>query len=76
MNSIPQSAIAAEFKERVRENLSLVLRKEYVVVKDEVKYLTHFPPVAKTWKGEGAEKRVDEIRMVYDATKSGLNDAV
>ena len=34
MNSIPQSAIAAEFKERVRKNLSLVLRKEYVVVKD------------------------------------------
>ena len=38
--------------------------------------LTHFFLVAKIWKGEGSEKKVDEIRIVYDATKSGLNDAV
>ena len=46
------------------------------MVKDEVKSLTHFFPVSKTWKGEVAEKRVDKIRMIYDATQSGLNDAV
>ena len=32
--------------------------------------------MAKTWKVEEGVKRIDEIRMVYDATKSGLNDAV
>ena len=41
-----------------------------------MKSLTHFFPVVKTWKGEGSEKKVDEIRMVYDATKSGLNEVV
>ena len=52
----------------MRENLSSVLRKGCVMVKDEVKSLTHFFPVSKTWKGEVAEKRVDKIRMIYDAT--------
>ena len=76
MNSVFQSAIGTEFRERVSEKLSSVLRKGYVVIKDEVKSLTHFFPVAKTWKGERVDKRVDDTRMVYDATKSGLNDAV
>ena len=32
--------------------------------------------MAKIWKEEGKERVVDEIRMIYDTTKSGLNDAV
>lgn len=75
-NSVPQSDVGAKFKERVRKKLSSILRKRYVVVKDNMKYLTHFPPVVRTWKDGRSKKGVDEIRMVYDATKSGLNDAV
>ena len=60
----------------MREKLSSVLKKQYISIEENVKSLTHFFPVAKTWKGEGSEKQVDEIRMVYDATKSGLNEAV
>jgi len=32
--------------------------------------------VAKTWKEENKIKLVDEIRMVYDASKLGLNNVV
>lgn len=32
--------------------------------------------MAKTWKEVEGKEKVDEIRMVYDATKSGLNEAV
>lgn len=42
MNSVSQSAIGTEFRERVSKKLSSVLRKGYVVIKDEVKSLTHF----------------------------------
>lgn len=39
-------------------------------------YFTKYFPVSKTWKEEKSMKVVDEIRMVYDTTKSGLNDTV
>ena len=58
------------------KELSSALKKGYVAIEENAKFLTHFSPVAKTWKGEEFEKKVDEMRMVYDATKSGLNDAV
>ena len=38
--------------------------------------MTHFFWVANTWKENGEVKVADEIRMVYDATKSILNKAV
>ena len=41
-NSVPQSVVGAEFKERVRKNLSSILRKGYVVVEKTVISLTHF----------------------------------
>ena len=75
-NSVPKSAVGAEFKDRVRTKLSSVLKKGYVSIGENVKSLTHFFLVAKTWKGEGSEKIVDEIRMVYDAAKLDLNDVV
>lgn len=31
--------------------------------------------MAKTWKVKKDVKVIDKIRMMYDATKSGLNDA-
>ena len=42
----------------------------------DIKSLTHFLPVAKTWKESGEFKGVDEINIVYDGTKYGLNKAV
>ena len=45
-------------------------RKDYFGSETEVKSLNHFFPVPKTWKEGGG------FRMVYDATQSGLNDAV
>ena len=45
-----------------------VRRKGYFGSEVEVKSLTHFPPIPKTWKEEGGKKLVDDIRMVYDAT--------
>ena len=61
---------------RVKEKLKVIHEKDYVSCDQGVKSLTHFFPVAKTWKQENGVKTVDETQMVYDATKSGLNDAV
>ena len=41
-NSVPQPAVGAEFKERVRKKISSVLRKGYVVMEKNVKSFTHF----------------------------------
>ena len=41
-----------------------------------MKSLTNFFPVVVTWKKVNEVKVVDEIRMVYDASKSGLNNRV
>ena len=46
------------------------------MLSSEVKSFTHFFPVPKTWKVEGSKRVTDNIRMVYDATRSGLNKAV
>ena len=48
INYVPLSAVGSEFKERMREKLSSVSMKGYVVIKDEVKYLNHFFLVTKT----------------------------
>ena len=53
-----------------------VRRKGYFCLEAEMKALTHFFPSPKTWKKEGGVQLVDEMRMVYDATQSGLNGAV
>jgi len=53
-------------KAQVKEKIVKVLDRRYIGI-GEVKSLTNFFHVPK---GEG------DIRMVYDATKSGLNDAV
>ena len=52
------------------------MEKGYTKSNSLVKSVTHFSPVARTWKQEDNKRVIDEIRMVYDATKSGLNDAV
>ena len=41
-----------------------------------MKSLTNFFPVIVTWKKVNEVKVVDKIRMVYDTSKSGLNNTV
>ena len=53
-----------------------MLKKRYIKLDCNIKSFTHYLPVPKTWKTVGDTKVVDNIRMVYDATKSGLNDSV
>ena len=43
---------------------------------DKIKSLAHFFQVPKTWKIVEGKRVSDDIRMVYDATCSGLNQAV
>ena len=52
----------------------MVLDKKYVSIHFNVKSLTHVFPIAKTMIE--VEKKVDKIRMIYDATKSRLYEAV
>ena len=60
----------------MKDKILNVRRKGYFGSESKVKLLTYFFPVSKTWKEEGGENLVDEIRMVYDATQSGLDDTV
>ena len=62
--------------QKVKTKLSKVLARGYIMLSSEVKSFTHFFPVPKTWKVEGSKRVTDDIRMVYDATRSGLNKAV
>ena len=62
--------------EKVKKKLAKVLSWEYISLSGEVKSLTHFFPVPKTWKVVGSKWVPDDIRMVYDSTRSGLNKAV
>ena len=62
------------FVGRVREKLKVVREKGYTTCDQEVKSLTQLFPIAKTWKQKNGENIVDEVRMVYDATKSTLNE--
>ena len=43
---------------------------------NEVKLLTRFFPIPQSWKIEGSKHVPDDIIMIYDATRSGLNKAV
>ena len=76
INSVPQTPVQVEFRDRVKSKVISVLDKGYIKPNSNVKSLTHFFQVPKTWKDGPSAKVVDEIRMVYDATKSGLNDSV
>ena len=68
-----QQPTQAEFKEIVRFKLEVVLDKKCALINPKVKYLTHFFQVAKTWEEIEGEQKIDEIWMVYDATKFGLD---
>ena len=41
--------------------------RRYIKLSSKVKSLTHLFLVAKTWIEKGTEKRVNDIRMVYDS---------
>ena len=56
-----------EFLEQVKNKLNEYKDREYVRMGVDVKSLTHYVPVPNG---------TDDIRMVYDTSRSGLNDAV
>ena len=62
--------------QKVKKKQSKVLAWGYISLSSEVKSLTHFFPVPKTWKVEGSKRVPNDFNMVYDATRSGLNKAV
>ena len=51
-SSVPQTPTAKEFVSRVKKKLKVVREKGYLSCDQGVKSLTHFFPVAKTWKQE------------------------
>ena len=48
----------------------------YITLVDDIRFLTHFFLVPKTWKVVDGKQVPDDIRMVYDATRSSLNQAI
>ena len=62
--------------DKVKRKLRKARARGYLRMSNSVKSLTHFFPVPKTWKKVEGKRIADDIRMVYDATRSGLNDAV
>ena len=61
---------------KVKKKLKKVLDRGYINLVDKIKSLAHFFQVPKTWKIVEGKLVADDIRMVYDATCSGLNQAV
>ena len=75
-NYVVQTLVPVKLRDKVWKYLKLAREKDYIKPDSEVRYVIYFLPVAKIWKEKGKERVVDEIRMIYDTTKSGLNDAV
>lgn len=71
-----QTYISIEFRDIVRVKINSVKYKNYIRINDKVMSFTNFFPVAKTMEKKDDVEIIGEIWMVYDATKSGLNDAV
>lgn len=71
-----QTSITGQFRDRVRVKINSARDKGYIGVNDKVMLFTNFFPVVKTMKKEVGGEIINDIRMVYDATKSGLNDVV
>lgn len=68
--------MSAEFRDPVSIKLESVIEKRYIKPNSSVKSVTHVFPVASAWNKKCKEKEIDKVRMVYDTTKSGLNDAI
>ena len=62
--------------DRVRVKLNSVRNKRYIRLNEMIKSFTNFFPVAKTMKITDSVESIDEIRMVYDTNKSGINESV
>ena len=60
----------------MKDELNSVRFKGYIQVRGLVNYFTNFFSVTKFWRLEKEIKVIDQIRMVYDTTKSGLNNTV
>ena len=71
-----QNALEALSFKKVKKKLKKVLARGYISLNDEVKWLTYFFPVQKTWKVDNSKCVSDDIRMVYDTTRYGPNKTV
>ena len=56
--------------------MKVVREKEYATCDQEVKSLTHLFTVLKTLTKKNGVKTVDKVRIVYNATKVVLNEAM
>ena len=63
---------ASSFK-KVKKKLKKMFARGYISLNDKVKSLTLFFPVPKHLKVGNSKRVPDIIRIVYDATRSGLN---
>ena len=61
--------------DKVKRKLEKSRAQGYLRMSNEVKYLTNFFLVPKIWKKVNGKKVADNIRTVYDAIRSGLNEA-
>ena len=61
---------ALSFK-KVKKKLRKVLDRGYITLVEDVKSLTHFFPDPNNWKVVDGKRLSDDIRMVYDTTRSG-----
>ena len=61
---------------KLKSKLDKVKARGYSRMSNEVKSPTHFFLVPKTWKKMNNKRVADDIRMVYDAIRSGVNETV
>ena len=54
----------------MKKKLANVLARGYISLSDDIKLLTYFFPVPKTWKIKVSKRVPGDIRMVYDVTRS------
>ena len=60
--------------DKVKSKLNKARARGFLRMLNEVKSLTPFFPVSKTWKKVNGKKVVNDIRMLYDTTRLGLNE--
>ena len=75
-NNSPEVSSFKKAKKKVKKEVKKVLAREYISLNGKIKSLTHFLPVFKTWKVENSKRVPDDVMMLYDATRSGLNKEI
>ena len=53
----------------MKKKLTNVLARDYISLSDDIKLLTHFFSVPKTWKITVSKRVPGDIRVVYDSIR-------